>query len=95
MDDRNETAAEHRYISLADCPICSQLDEVVASYYKYGWDDQTVPLPPAAALLGQPKTSPPLLLNCSTSDAVLIAAFTTPSKNPMNTWSTAAKTKRN
>ena len=52
MDDRNEATAEYRYISLADCPICSQLDEVVASYYKYGWDDQTVPLPPAAGLLG-------------------------------------------
>lgn len=39
------------YIPIADCEICSALDEVETSFSKYGWDDRDRPLPPAAACL--------------------------------------------
>ncbi len=39
------------YISIADCEICSALDEVETSFSKYGWEDMDHPLPLAAARL--------------------------------------------
>jgi len=39
------------YIPIADCEICSALDEVETSFSKYDWDDMDRPLPPAAARL--------------------------------------------
>ncbi|HQE92991.1 MAG TPA: hypothetical protein PLH19_09170 [Anaerolineae bacterium] len=41
----------HSYIPIAECEICSALDEVETSFSKYGWDDMDRPLPPAAARL--------------------------------------------
>lgn len=38
-------------IPLADCSICSQLDDIETSFYKYGWDDMDIPLPPVASRL--------------------------------------------
>jgi hypothetical protein len=38
-------------LTLAECPICSQLDDVETSYSKYGWPDDDRPLAPAAARL--------------------------------------------
>ena len=40
-----------KYIPIAECEICSQLEEVETSFYKYSWDDMTLLLPPAAARL--------------------------------------------
>lgn len=40
-----------RYIPIAECEICSALDEVETSFSKYGWDDMDDLLPPAAARL--------------------------------------------
>jgi hypothetical protein len=59
MDDHPEVGTERRYLSLADCEICSQLDEVVASFTKYGWEDQDVPLPRVTARLGPTETITP------------------------------------
>ncbi len=39
------------YIPIAECEICSALDEVETSFSKYGWEDMDRPLPPAAARL--------------------------------------------
>lgn len=39
------------YIPIAECEICSALDEVETSFSKYGWDDMDDRLPPAAARL--------------------------------------------
>ena len=39
------------YIPIADCEICSALDEVETSFFKYGWDDLDRLLPSAAARL--------------------------------------------
>ena len=37
--------------ALSDCEICSHLAEVETSFSKYGWEDMTRSLPPAAARL--------------------------------------------
>ncbi len=39
------------HIPIADCEICSALDEVETSFSKYGWEDMDRPLPLAAARL--------------------------------------------
>ena len=39
------------HISIGDCEICSQLDEVETSFEKWGWEEQTRRLPPAAGRL--------------------------------------------
>jgi hypothetical protein len=46
-----ETPKRTAYIPIAECEICSTLDEVETSFSKYGWDDMDRPLPPAAARL--------------------------------------------
>ncbi len=47
----DESSKPIGYIPIADCEICSALDEVETSFTKYDWDDLDRPLPPAAARL--------------------------------------------
>ena len=38
-------------LPISECEICRELRDVETSYYKWGWDEQDRPLPPAAARL--------------------------------------------
>lgn len=46
-------------ITLAECEICSKLEEVQTSFYTYGWNDMDQPLPDEARRLvpAEPVTS--------------------------------------
>ena len=46
-------------ITLTECEICSKLEDVQTSFYKYGWDDMDQPLPVEARRLvpAEPITS--------------------------------------
>lgn len=38
-------------LPISDCEICRELRDVETSFYKWGWDEQDRPLPPAASRL--------------------------------------------